>query len=92
MILTKALKKKAEKCTYETKICEVLKGGNRVFQMSAGIYELYKMSLMSHFEAVMKKEDLPQVVHKICEGQESENSGVTGQSESTKNQQGTRIA
>ena len=30
--------------------------------MSAGIYELYKMSLMSHFEAVMKNEDLPQVV------------------------------
>ena len=60
--LTKALKKKAEQCTYETKICEVLKGGNRVFQMSAGIYELYKMSLMSHFEVVMKNEDLPQVV------------------------------
>ena len=29
--------------------------------MSAGIFELYKMALMSHFEAVMKKEDLPRV-------------------------------
>ena len=60
--LTKALKKKAEQCTYETKICEILKGGNRVFQMSAGIYELYKMSLMSHFETVMQNDDCPHVI------------------------------
>ena len=61
--LTKALKKKAEQCTYEAKICEVEKGSNRVFQMSAGIYELYKLSLISHFEAEIKKDDPAQIIH-----------------------------
>ena len=48
--LVKALKKKASQCTLELKIVEEIKGQNRIFIMSGGIYELYRMALLAHFE------------------------------------------
>ena len=46
--LVKALKKKTSQCTLDLKIVEEMKGQNRVFIMSGGIYELYRLALLTH--------------------------------------------
>ena len=48
--LVKALKKKASQCTLELKIVEETKGQNRIFIMSGGVYELYRLALLTHYE------------------------------------------
>ena len=51
--LVRALKKKAEQCSKDTKVLEERKGDNRIFSMSGGIYELYRHALIAHFEKLM---------------------------------------
>ena len=48
--LVKTIKKKAEQFTREIKVFGEQKGKKRVFQMSGGIYELYRHTLIAYYE------------------------------------------
>ena len=61
--LVKTIKKKAEQCTREIKVFEEQKGQNRVFQMSGGIYELYRHTLIAYYENLEIDSKSPLKVH-----------------------------
>ena len=46
----KALKKKLSACDLEYKVKSSNRGGNQIFNFSAAMYELYRATLVDHFE------------------------------------------
>ena len=60
--LVKTLKKKAEQCSRDIKVLEEQKGQNRVFQMSGGIYELYRHALVAYYETLQRDSNCQVVV------------------------------
>ena len=50
--MSKAMKKKVTACNAEYKDKTTNRGGNQIIEFSAAMYELYRSSLIEHFEAL----------------------------------------
>ena len=48
--MNRAMKKKLLACDVEYKVKTINRGGNQIFEFSAAMYELYRASLVEHFE------------------------------------------
>ena len=55
---TKAMKGKLRACEVEYKVKATNRGGNQVIEFSAAMYELYRTSLVEHFETVQNTDSL----------------------------------
>ena len=54
--MSKAMKKKVRACDAEYKVKTTNRGGNQIIEFSAAMYELYRSSLIEHFEALQSRD------------------------------------